>query len=616
MLLRRTNRRSQLISPRWLLVLGLWGNPNSLAAQIPVRNQVEQPKDALLIMPPLPHTAADSSYSVTVAARLRERFGHWHVHEARLIEFCEATESCDVLVPDTTAHHYARSTGADFYVIGRLGHDSTPWVELRLLETGRRGGIQHQTAMLTVQADADLPPDVFAQQVGGVLSDTLATALGAARDARRCWTDLVDRHYEDARSRAEGALRRFPNHPSAATCLSYVFAERNEPDSLIWALELAVVGDSTLHQAWERLGLEYLRRGDTARAIDARVREVRADPQDVERRVRIARMMDELGQREAAVTLVREGLSYPGNTLELRRILARMCLLYEMWECARDALAEQFALDSSLASDTTFYFQMIGLAQTLSDTAQVARWTGEAVMRVESLVGQAWERVETARQEAERSEQVLTSLRLAQAGVYVDLGDKDAALAVYHTILERDPDNVRAPLAAAQLLTDDRFFILESATPVDSHVLSAADSLLTSVARRSEDHDVLESIALTYLNVGTRLVRSRRVRATAVRWLQNAVRVDPDGTLQGRSNAMLAVAILYLLEEVDTQLRVERTCDLAQLEADLVSQGRAAIGASESEYPQIAAEVTPGLQAIEDLIPEILATLGCNHTGR
>jgi len=615
-MLLRPNRRSQLNSLRWLLALGLWSNPAALAAQIPVRNQVEQPKDALLIMPPVPHTGADSAYSIKVAARLRERFGHWHLHEARLIEFCEATESCDVLVPDTTARQYARSSGADFYVVGRLGQDPWPWIELRVLETGRRGGIQHRTATLTVRADSDLPPEVFAQQVGGLLSDTLATALGAARDARKCWVDVVDRDYEDARARAEGALRRFPNHPSAATCLSYVFAERNQPDSLIWALELAVVGDSTLHQAWERLGLEYLRRGDTARAIDARVHEVRADPQDVGRRVRIARTMDELGQHEVAVALVREGLSYPGNTLELRRILARMCLQYEMWECARDALAEQFALDSSLASDTTFYFQMIGLAQTLSDTTQVARWTGEAVMRVESLVGQAWERVETARREAERSEQVLTSLRLAQAGVYIDLGHKDAALAVYRTILERDPDNIRAPLAAAQLLTDDRFFVLASATSANSHVLSTADSLLTSVAQRSEDQDVLKSVALTYLNVGTRLVRSQRARATAVGWLQKAVRFDPDSTLQGRSNAMLAVAILYLLEEVDTRVRAERSCDLAQLEVDLVAQGRAAVAAGKSEYPQIATEVIPGLQAIEDLIPEILAALDCNRTGQ
>jgi tetratricopeptide (TPR) repeat protein len=327
-------------------------------------------------------------------------------------------------------------------------------------------------------------------------------------------------------------------------------------------------------------------------------------------------MMDELGQPDVAVMLVREGLGYPGNALELRRILARMCLQYEMWECARDALAKQFALDSSLASDTAFYFQMIGLAQTLSDTAQVARWTGEAVMRVESLVEQAWERVETARQEAERSEQVLTSLQLAQAGVYIDLGDKDAALAVYRMILERDPNNVRAPLAAAQLLTDGRFFVLESATPVDSHVLRTADSLLTSVAQRSKDQGVLKSVALIYLNVGTRLMRTRRVGAMAVRWLQNAVRFDSDSTLQGRSNAMLAVAILYLLEEVDTQLRAERTCDLAQLEAELVSQARAAIAASESEYPQVAADVAPDLQAIEELIPEIQAALGCDRTGR
>jgi len=71
--------------------------------------------------------------------------------------------------------------------------------------------------------------------------------------------------------------------------------------------------------------------------------------------------------------------------------------------------------------------------------------------------------------------------------------------------------------------------------------------------------------------------------------------------------------ILYLVEEVDIQLRTERSCDLAQLEVDLVSQGRAAVGASESEYPQVAADVTPGLQAIEDLIPEILTALGCDH---
>jgi tetratricopeptide (TPR) repeat protein len=589
--------------------LSVW--PTALAAQIPTRERV-RPLEGLLFLVPVPEDKADSAYSVEVAAHMRERFGRWHRHEANLIEFCEETESCGALVPDTSAHHYARSVGADFYVFGSFSRRPNPSIRLRIHETGRRGGIQHHLATVVVRAESQIAAQSFAGMVNRVLSDTLGPAIAAARDARDCWEEVVDRQYESATAQAMGALRRFPNHPSAASCLAYIYGATDRADSLVWSLERAAAGDSSLTHVWERLGEVYLSAGDTVSAVAARMREVGTDPNDVQRRVRIARTMDEFGRRDEALQLLSGGVERAGDNVELRKLLVRMCIQYEMWDCALANMSSLYALDSSLVGDTTFYFQMIGLAQAMSDPDKAIWWTEEAVKQVDSLVDVAWEQVEEQRRAAERVEDVYYSLRFAHAGTLRDMGRKDSALVVYRGIMMEDPDNVRARLEVARLLSDGRSFGPGALTPTDSQILYSSDSLLAGAAALSEDPEVLQTVALLYLDVGSRLSQNRATPNHAAAWLEKALLHDQDGSLAARGNAILTVVMAYLVEDTDGELRTEPSCSLVDAEAVLIDRGLAAAAEAQEEYSDAVDELAGGLRAYAELIPQLRAALGCD----
>jgi len=591
--------------------------PAMLSAQLPIRAPRERPLEALLFLVPVPEIReVDSAYSVELATHIRERFGRWHRHEAMLIEFCEATESCGALVPDTSAYYYARSVGADFYVFGSFSRTPNPRVQLQVYETGRRGGIRHRLAAIDVQAESDVAAQSLAGMVNGILGDTLGQGIAAARDARDCWAKVVDRDYESATSDAMNSLERFPNHPSAASCLAYIYGATGKRDSVVWALEKAAAGDPNLTHVWERLGEEYLSVGDTARAVDARLKEVNSDPDDMQRRVRIARLMDELGRRGPAFDLLSEGVERAGNNIELRRLLVRMCMQYEMWECAIQNMGALYTLDSTLVGDTTFYFQMIGLAQTVADPDVAIWWTEEAIGQVDSLVGVAWAKVEEQRRAAERVEDVWYSLRLSHAGTLRDLGRRDSARVVYEGILEDDPWNPRAALAMARMLTEGREFGPGRLTPGDSQVLAAADSLLSGVALYSDVPAVLQTVGISYFDVGSRLLRNRSAADLAVDWLEQALQHDPDSTLATRGNAMLAVALAYLVEDADMRLRAEPSCALVEAEAELISRGLAAVDGAGPEFFDTVSEVGSGLRAYVELIPQMREVLGCIATPR
>ncbi len=572
--------------------------------------------DAVLIVNPIPlDPAADSAYVVDVTTSLRRRLMPWRRNVVRTIPLCPGS-FCGDLLSDSAAHRLAQIMAADFYIVGDFRRNEVgPRVDLRVMEAGNQGGIAHYSTSLSVQADSTILPTGFANLIGRALRDTLLNAMRGAHDARECWWRLSNQDYDGAREDAELALRRYPNHPSAATCLSFVFAFTEQSDSVEWALERAVVGDSTLEQAWGRLGDAYIGRGDTASAVFARAREVGADSRNVERRLRVARFMDVLGQHETAVELISGGSEEGPEDDEMRRLLIRMCMEYRMWRCALDALTDQYDYDSTLVGDTTFYRQVIGLSQELSDTALVAQWTDEAVVRVGEVVADAWRLVEMRRREARRKETILRDLQMAQAHGLVNAGDRDGALSTYRQIWEADPDQVRARVAAARMLTERRLSTAGQSVVVDSSQLSLADSWLTIAADRTEDEEILRAVSMSYYEVGAELVRERVAPELASIWLEKSIRHDPDSSIFVRGNAFLALALLYQIEEVDVQLREMQTCELLDREVNLITRARAAISIAQSEHSVVAEQVNRGLDGYEELVPELSEILGCSGEG-
>jgi tetratricopeptide (TPR) repeat protein len=573
-------------------------------------------RDAVLIFPPIPDDrAADSTYVVELAAEVRSGLMRWRRFDVRMMDFCAEADFCSELPPHGEAMQSARLLRADVFVTGAFRRiAAVPEVDLDIRETARRGGVPHYTMSLTVRADTALSAKDFAKQVRETLKDPLETVLRASHYASACWERVRDHKYEDAYKEADRAFRDFPNHPSAARCLSYVYLAKQDSDSLLWALKRAVAGDPRMTDAWEEMGLEYARRGERQQAVQARIQEVRADPDNAPRRMKVARLLDRMGEKGAAVQLVREGAERAGSDLQFRHLLARMCYDYRMWPCALESLADLYRMDSSLVGDTTFYFQIIAAAQTLRDTVAVDEWTAEAVRHVQLATEAAWARALQARRDAEQTQRQLNTLRMARAAVLADMGMRDSAVAVYRVIASADPLNARAAIAAAQVLTGERFLVLDASVPLDSTVLVTADSLLASAVHRSDDEQVRRSVGLVYFDVGMRLVQHRVAPALALYWLTKAVEHQPTSPIHQRVSALTGIAYFYLVEDADTRVRADQTCDLVEYEADLVAEGLLHMPSVALEFPTMSDGIADAFAAYDALIPAYRRSLHCDVT--
>ncbi len=567
---------------------------------------------SVLVTSPYPdNPGTDSAYVAELGTDLRH-YLFWRLgYGIRTIKLCDETDLCETLLDDETATDVALRLKADLLVTGRFTRNSAaPRVDLDVMDTGEKGGVRHRVTSLAIQANAATEPHELARMISEIVADTLTNAVRAARDARDCWLKTGENDYRHARLSADRAFHRLRNHPSAALCLSYVFAATSMPDSVIWALERAVLGDSTLADAWERLGHAYLGRGDTTAAVHAYTQEVQAEPDNPSRRLSVVRRLDRVGQHGRAVSLARTAA---GDTLSgaFRQLQRRLCIQNEDWECALDALTAQYASNPRLIGDTAFYSRAIGLAQTVGDSAALDYWTREAVDRVDSLVSIAWEQVEQHRQDAMQAERALHSLMIARAAVLDGRGSTDSALAIYSGIGEADPTNVRARILAARLVTRDLHRETGPLTRADSTSLCTADSLLTVAAGLTEDTLMLQSVAHSRLEVAARLVQARQEPTLALRWIEQSTRCDVGGALFTRASAYAALAYVYLIEAQDGRVRAQQECSLVEDEADLIARAWTAITPAQAEFPDLARRVIAGIRVYEELVPQYRTALRC-----
>jgi tetratricopeptide (TPR) repeat protein len=191
---------------------------------------------------------------------------------------------------------------------------------------------------------------------------------------------------------------------------------------------------------------------------------------------------------------------------------------------------------------------------------------------------------------------------MARASALAAAGRRDSALAVYRRIGSDHPEHVAAPLAAAQLLT---------AGAVDTTEWSIADSLLVAVAERADGEAVRQSVAAIYLNAGMRLVQARAAAELAANWLDQALRYGTDSQIVARAQLFRAVALFYVIQEVDLRARAEQTCELVAREAELVVAGWAAADAARAQYPDAIGQVVAGLEAYEGAVEELRTALRC-----
>lgn len=545
-----------------------------------------QSLDRVLVLPPIPEDPADSLYAVELADEIRGKLQSKTRREYNVVrtdQVCEALTAsgfpCTAILDNRAAEQLADFLRADAYVVGQLTGNARRRVLLHMIDNGRAG----LAGWLRAEAPRDASPGDF----GNMIGDSLRSTVEAAKLARGCTERRDESDFKGAKDRVNRAFQEYPNYPAAAQCLAYVFeATQQPPDSVIKAYEMLVRGDSALPRAWDRLSLLYLQVGDTVKAVEAKESQLAASPQDVQLRRGVAAMWIEVGEYESALSLLEEGLEQSPGELEFLRLKARTCIEGQMWPCALEALAAQYQVDTALVGDTVFFAQVIGAANLVPDTAAAVRWTEEAVKYAPSSV----------------------SFWRQRAQALMDAGQTEEALMAYNRVSALAPEDIRAPLAAAQLVIDAT--PIDSAVPLDTMALQRADSLLASVVSKSNDENVVQNIAAMYLRPGMALAQNRYT-GLARAWLQKALQYDVGNRLTAQANFFYGFATFFYLQQLFEEVRSSQSCAMVNRYVEVVNEGKQAMQGGRSLAPESADQLLNGYTQYEGLIPAFRQNFQC-----
>ena len=574
-----------------VVVFGLLAIPQTAAAQ---RRQAQN-LERMLVLPPLPADAADSAYVLELAAEVRNRLSGRVRNQITVItteRYCEALEAsgfdCGFLPDPNSGDQLAQFLRADSYATGSFERDSSvPTVRLRLVDIGRSG----IAGWLFAQGEAGQPAADFAR----VISDSLRNQVRAGQEARNC-SDRRDRSdFRGARDRAERAFEMYPNHPSAAQCVAYVFEATAQPnDSLIWAYKKLVKGDSLLTRSWERLARLYFETGDTLNAVEAFNSQLNVDPGNRELRVQVVRMWVDLENHDRARSVIDEGLADSPENLELLQLRATTCFGGQDWACAVETLSRMYEANPDLVGDSLFYVQVIGAAELAADTAAHLRWTEEAVTRTPNSLS-FWKQ---------------------RTGVLAGAGDDAALMDAYAHWAALDPTDNRPLLAQVGMMVE-AFQVDTSVAPLDMAALMEIQTMLTTIENMApDDPNTKRSLAVFYYQPAQKLTQGQVRPELAMAWLERAIELDVDGRLGQAPNFFFGFATLLHLGKIFAEVQaaeapvredVSNTALRAQLCAVLTRyQETIALGVQRMELgqsisPEAAGQILPGLRQHEGI---------------
>ncbi len=509
----------------------------------------------ILVLNPTPAASSDAAYAVQLGDRVRNRMDfrfRRRIDTFQTDRICEAMEvsgfECDASLDDIMVGQMATFLNAEAYFIWDLRRENgAPATTIRMVDTGRSG----VSGWTTVVGEANQDARSFADLV----VDSLAPQMDAANNARRCYDDRDGQDYNSAKGRAADVFESYPNHPSAATCLSTVYeAEGGSIDSIIDALERVVRGDTLNARIWQRLGQSYIQRGDTLAAAEAFVRQVNANPNDMDQRFGVAIMYQRQAEYQKALDLIQYAIDRdPTNMIGLN-MKAEICVIDERWDCVLETLGMIYEADSTTHQDAEFYQQLFGAAQAVSDTAALLQWSGIAVDAMPDAL----------------------PLWRARAQALNDSGQLPEALSAYRRIAALDTADMRPTLAAARISVD--WIVIDSLVELDSSAIALTDTLLQETLER--DPSVGVNVGLMYFQKAVEFYRGG-LPDLAVEWLDK-------GILYAAANDQIVTqASFYLGLSLYTRVA---TLDGAAVDAESCS----AVDTLEREWTRAVAALTLG----------------------
>lgn len=585
-----------------VVAFGLLAMPQTASAQ----RRRAQNLERLLVLPPAPTDAADSVYVLELAAAVRDRLSGRVRNQITVItteQYCEALEAsgfdCGFLPDESSSGQLAQFLRADSYATGSFERaSSVPTVRMRLVDIGRSG----IAGWLFAQGEAGQTAADFAR----VISDSLRNQVRAGQEARNCSQRRDRSDFRGARDRAERAFQMYPNHPSAAQCIAYVFEATQQPsDSLIWAYQKVVKGDSLQTRSWERLARLYLEAGDTLDAVEAFNSQLDVDPGNRELRVQVVRMWVDLGDHDRARSVIDEGLAPSSEDFQLLQLRATTCFGGQDWACAVETLSRMYEANPDLIGDSIFYVQVIGASELAADTAAHLHWTEEAVTRLPKSL----------------------SFWRQRTGVLAGAGDDAALLDAYANWAALDPTDTRPLLAQVGLMVE-AFEVDTSAAPLDMAALMEIQAMLTTIESMApDDASATRSLAVFYYQPAQKLTQGQVRPDIAMAWLEKAMQFDVDGRLGQAPNFFFGFATLLQLSKIfpevqaaeapfredasNTALRAQLCAVLTRYQ-ETIALGIQRMELGQSVSPEAAAQIMPGLRQHEGIAGQYSAAYCAN----
>ena len=392
----------------------------------------QQPTERLLILPFMA-SSADSATSIALADAIRDRVNALVKSKVMVVpkaKLCEALSQsgfpCNGLLDDQQAKQLARFLQVHAYITGTFAKNGANLTaDVQMIDIGSSGISGRFTATNGNPGTAEALAETIAQKI--------ATTVRVSEQVRACYDDRRKGQFARARADAQKALALDANSTSAWLCIATIYeAQRMPVDSMIAANERALKGDSLNGTALQNLAQLYQQKGDTAKAMEALVKQVRGEPGNTQRRLQVAQLMRQAKQYDGAIALLDERLKVQPGDSQLLEMKLTICTEASNFRCALDVWVAKFDHDTALRGDTTFLKPALGAAQQVSDTQALLKFTEAAV----------------------RSHPNNVSFVKARAGAFELAGKTDSALVYYKKALAVNPNDVGTSLQIAKVMVD------------------------------------------------------------------------------------------------------------------------------------------------------------------
>lgn len=392
----------------------------------------QQPTERLLILPFMA-SSADSANSIAVSDAVRDRVTQLVKSKVMVVpkaKLCEALGQsgfpCNGLLDDQQARQLARFLQVHAYVTGTFAKNgATLTADVQMIDISSSGISGRFTATNGNPATAAALAEIIAQRI--------ASTVRISEPIRACGEDRKKGQFARARADAQKALVIDPNSTGAWLCIATIYeAQRMPVDSMIAANERALKGDSLNGTALQNLGQLYQQKGDTLKAMEAFIQQLRGEPRNTQKRLQIAQLLRQAKHHDRAIALLDEGLKVMPGDAQLLDMKLTVCTEGSNFRCALDVWVAKFDHDSAVRSDTTFLKPALGAAQQVSDTQALLRFTQAAIRLFPNNV----------------------SFIKARAGAFELAGKADSALGYYKKALALEPNDVGTSLQIGKQMID------------------------------------------------------------------------------------------------------------------------------------------------------------------